>query len=154
MSVTFLIPGPLRPFATGKSHVVIEQSPTTVADALEALWKQCPGIRDRVVTEQAQVREHVNVFVGNENIRYTGGLQTPILDGAEISIIPAISGGERASRPEKKTSQARMRLDDLMQAGKIVEWPHIRTVCKPTASTYSILAASNSQAHTGIDAEN
>lgn len=93
MPVTFLIPGSLRSFAAGKSHIVIEQSPTTLAAALEALWKRCPGIRDRVVTEQAQIREHINVFVGNENVRYTGGLQTPISDGAEISIIPAISGG-------------------------------------------------------------
>jgi molybdopterin synthase sulfur carrier subunit len=93
MPVTFLIPGPLRSFAAGKSHIVIEQSPTTLADALEALWKRCPGIRDRVVTEQAQIREHINVFVGNEDVRYTGGLQTRILDGAEITIIPAISGG-------------------------------------------------------------
>ena len=93
MPVTFLIPGPLRSFAAGKSHIVIEQSPTTLADALEALWKRCPGIRDRVVTEQAQIREHINVFVGKEDIRYTGGLQTPIMEGAEITIIPAISGG-------------------------------------------------------------
>jgi sulfur-carrier protein len=93
MPVTFLIPGPLRSFAAGKSHIVIEQSPTTLADALEALWKRCPGMRARVVTEQAQIREHINVFVGNEDVRYTGDLQTPILDGAEISIIPAISGG-------------------------------------------------------------
>ncbi|HEV8716184.1 MAG TPA: ubiquitin-like small modifier protein 1 [Candidatus Binatia bacterium] len=93
MPVTFVIPGPLRSFAAGKSHIVIEQSPTVLADALDALWEQCPGIRDRVVTEQAQIREHINVFVGNEDIRYTGGLQTPIPEGAEITIIPAISGG-------------------------------------------------------------
>ena len=93
MPVTFLIPGPLRFFAAGKSQIVIEPSPITLADALEALWKRCPGMRDRVVTEQAQIREHINVFVGNEDVRYTGGLQTPIPDGAEITIIPAISGG-------------------------------------------------------------
>ena len=93
MPVTFVIPGPLRSFAAGKSHIVIEQSPTVLADALGALWERCPGIRDRVVTEQAQIREHINVFVGNEDIRYTGGLQTPIPEGAEIMIIPAISGG-------------------------------------------------------------
>jgi sulfur-carrier protein len=93
MPVTFLIPGPLRPFAEGRNRVVLEQSPATLGAALEALWKQCPGIRDRVVTEQAQIREHINVFVGNEDIRYTGGLQTRIPDGAEISIIPAVSGG-------------------------------------------------------------
>ena len=93
MPVTFLIPGPLRSFTDGKSRVVFEQSPNTLADALEALWKRCPGIRDRLVTEQGQIREHINVFIGTENVRYTGGLQTPIPAGAEISIIPAISGG-------------------------------------------------------------
>jgi sulfur-carrier protein len=93
MPVTFFIPGPLRSFSEGKSQVVIEQSPATVADAFESLWKRYPGIRDRVLTEQAQIREHINVFVGNEDIRYTGGLQTPVTDGAQITIIPAISGG-------------------------------------------------------------
>ena len=93
MPVTFFIPGPLRPFAEGKSQIVIEPSSPTLVDALEALWKRCPGMRDRVLTEQAQIREHINVFVGNEDVRYTGGLQTPILDGAQITIIPAISGG-------------------------------------------------------------
>jgi molybdopterin synthase sulfur carrier subunit len=93
MPVTFFIPGPLRPFADGKSQIVIEQYTASLADAFESLWKRCPGMRDRVLTEQAQVREHINVFVGNEDVRYTGGLQTPLLDGAQITIIPAISGG-------------------------------------------------------------
>lgn len=95
MPVTFLIPGPLRSFAAGQSRVAIalETPRTTLAGALEALWKRYPGIRDRVMTEQSQIREHINVFVGNEDVRYTGGLQTPVADGAEISIIPAISGG-------------------------------------------------------------
>ena len=95
MSVTFLIPLPLRPFSNGKSHIVVEGAPAILADALEALWERCPGMCPRVVNEQAQIREHVNVFIGNEDVRHTGGLQTPIPDGAEISIIPAISGGYR-----------------------------------------------------------
>jgi molybdopterin synthase sulfur carrier subunit len=93
MAVTFFVPGPLRRFAHGRSSVVVEPAPATVGEALEALWRECPGIRDRVITEQAQIREHINVFVGSENIRYTGGLETPLAEGAEISIIPAISGG-------------------------------------------------------------
>jgi molybdopterin converting factor small subunit len=60
---------------------------------LQALWAACPGIRDRVVTEQGLIREHINVFVGKEDVRYTGGLATPISDGVEISIVPAVSGG-------------------------------------------------------------
>ena len=95
MPVTFLIPGPLRTFAAGKSRIVLEQSPATLAAALESLWKLYPAIRDRVATEQGQIREHINVFVGNEDTRYTGGLQTPLQDGAEITIIPAVSGGTR-----------------------------------------------------------
>jgi sulfur-carrier protein len=93
MPVTFLIPMPLRPFANGNTHIVVEETPIILADALEALWKRCPGMRHRVVTEQAQIRKHVNLFVGKEDVRHTGGLQTPIQDGVEISIIPAISGG-------------------------------------------------------------
>lgn len=93
MPVTFLIPGPLRSFAAGQSRVAIETTPATLAGALEALCRRYPWIRDRVMTEQAQIREHINIFVGNEDVRYTGGLQTPVADGAEISIIPAISGG-------------------------------------------------------------
>lgn len=93
MPVTFYIPGPLRPFSGGRDEVTIEAQPATVGEALEALWSLCPGIRDRVVTEQGQVREHINVFVGEESIRHTGGLATPLPEGAEVSIIPAVSGG-------------------------------------------------------------
>ena len=83
----------LRTFANGNSHIVVEEAPIMLADALEALWIRFPQMRHRVVTEQAQIREHINVFVGKEDVRYTGGLQTPTPDGVEISIIPAISGG-------------------------------------------------------------
>ena len=93
MSVTFHIPGPLRSFAGGNPQVEIAASPATLRDALEALWIVCPGIRDRVVTEQGGIREHINVFVGNEDVRYTGGLATALPAGSDISIVPAVSGG-------------------------------------------------------------
>ena len=93
MPVTFHIPGALRQFTGGHSKVEIDQSPDTVADALLALWTLYPGVRDRITTEQGQVREHINIFVGEENIRYTGGLATPVHNYSEISIVPAISGG-------------------------------------------------------------
>ena len=93
MAVTFHLPGPLRSFADGRSQVKLEASAARLSDALQALWAVCPGMRDRVVTEQGQIREHINLFVGKEDVRYTGGLTTPIPPGAEISIVPAISGG-------------------------------------------------------------
>lgn len=93
MSVTFHIPGPLWPFAGGRSEVEVEAPAATLSEALQALWIAYPGLRDRVVTEQGQVREHINIFIGKEHIRYTGGLATSLPPGSEISIVPAISGG-------------------------------------------------------------
>lgn len=93
MPVTFHIPGALREFTDGRSSVQIEHSPATLADALSALWTIYPGVRDRIATEQGQVREHINIFIGDENVRYTGGLASPISAGSEITIVPAVSGG-------------------------------------------------------------
>ncbi|MBI5711080.1 MAG: MoaD/ThiS family protein [Candidatus Eisenbacteria bacterium] len=98
MRVVFLIPGQLRAFTDGAGRVTVEVTPAGTAppaagEALAALWRLHPGVRDRLVTEQGQVRPHVNVFVGNESIRWTGGLATPVTQGAEVSIVPAVSGG-------------------------------------------------------------
>lgn len=93
MPLTFHLPAALREFAEGQSRVALDVSAATLGEALTALWAVYPGVRDRVVNEQGQVREHINVFVGNENMRYTGGLATPIASAAEISIVPAVSGG-------------------------------------------------------------
>lgn len=98
--MTFHIPGPLRSFSGGRSDVELEAPAATLFEALQALWTACPGMRDRVVTEQGQVREHINIFVDKENVRYTGGLATPVSPGTEISIVPAISGGRTAEEPE------------------------------------------------------
>jgi molybdopterin synthase sulfur carrier subunit len=91
--VTFHIPGALREFTAGRSRVEIEHMPATLADALTALWTLYPGVRDRIATEQGEVREHINIFIGDENARYTGGLASRLEAGSEISIVPAVSGG-------------------------------------------------------------
>lgn len=93
MPITFHIPGPLREFTAGRSSVKIAGSPSTVAEALDALWTLHPGLRDRITTEQGHVREHINIFVGPEDVRYTGGLATPVPPGSEVHIVPAVSGG-------------------------------------------------------------
>lgn len=95
--MTFQIPGALRQFAGGRSQVNIEQSATSVNSALLALWALCPGMQDRVLTEQGELRQHINIFVGDENIRYTGGLATRVSSESVISIVPAISGGNSGS---------------------------------------------------------
>jgi MoaD family protein len=93
MPLRFFIPGPLREFTNGARLVTIASGAATAGEALERLWAEHPGVRDRVLTEQGEVRQHVNVFVGVESIRFTGGLNTPVRDGDEISIVPAVSGG-------------------------------------------------------------
>jgi sulfur-carrier protein len=93
VSVTFHIPGALRDFTGGRTKVEIEASVEVLDDALKALWARYPGIRDRIATEQGHIREHINIFVGNEDVRYTGGLTTPTPAGSEISIVAAVSGG-------------------------------------------------------------
>ena len=94
MHVVLNIPGPLREFAENRSSVRVEvKEGVDLRAALQALFAVCPGLRDRVLTESGETRRHVNIFVANEDIRYRGGLAMPIRDGAEISIVPAISGG-------------------------------------------------------------
>ncbi len=97
MPLLFHIPGALREFTAGRSTVKVEPSGGTVYHALIALCALYPGVRDRVLTEQGQVRQHINIFIGNEDVRYTGGLATTVPDGSEISIVPAVSGGQTSA---------------------------------------------------------
>ncbi len=93
MPVVFALPGYLRPFADGKSQVELDLEQATVGEALAQLFAKFPGARDRVLTEVGSVRQHVNIFLGDENIRYLGGLDTPVPRGVRITILPAVSGG-------------------------------------------------------------
>jgi molybdopterin synthase sulfur carrier subunit len=103
MTAHFWIPGPLRSMTAGHSHVDVETSDGTLQDALEALFAAHPALRDRILTERGEIREHVNVFVGKSEARWTGGLATSLADGTEISIVPAISGGQL---PPKRQANA------------------------------------------------
>ena len=89
-----LLPAYLRAYAGGNAEVALAAPPpATVGDALEAVRALHPGVIDRVLTETGAVRRHVNLFVGAESIRFTGGLATPVADDDEIAIVPAVSGG-------------------------------------------------------------
>jgi len=93
MAIVFRVPTYLRTYADGRSEVSINTAGRTVSEALAALWKVCPGLRDRVVTEQNEVRQHLNIFVGADSIRDRNGLATEVTDGCEITILPSVSGG-------------------------------------------------------------
>ena len=93
MSVVFLIPGPLRTFTNGQHQVKVEGSFSALREAFAVLFLTYPGLRDRILTEQGEIRQHVNVFIGNDCVRYGKGLASVVSNGAEISVIPAITGG-------------------------------------------------------------
>jgi len=93
MALTFVISGPLRELAGNQSELRLGGPASSVADALSLLWSAHPSFRDRVITELGEVRPHLNIFVDGESIRDTGGFATPVREGSEIVILPALSGG-------------------------------------------------------------
>src|SRR5215212_10109892 len=91
--ITIELPKALGLSVDGRTIVEIEEPCSTVGDALAALGRRAPGVLDRVVDEQGDVRIHVNVFRNGESIRFLDGLRTGIPDGSTILILAAISGG-------------------------------------------------------------
>jgi molybdopterin converting factor small subunit len=89
--VTVGLPSYLQQFAGGKERVEVEGA--TLAEVLEALGRVHPGVKSRVLTEQGEIRPHINVFVGERNSRFDQGLATVVPDGAEVLILAAVSGG-------------------------------------------------------------
>src|SRR5260370_42108862 len=91
--IPFQISGYLTEFTGGQAEIRLDVAPATVVEALGQLWKAHVGLRDRVLTEQGDVRPHVNVFVNSEVVRRDHVLDTQITGDAEICIMPAVSGG-------------------------------------------------------------
>lgn len=91
--ITFNVTGFLTDFTNGQSQIVIDSSAATVGEALGILWRQHPGLRDRVVNEQGNLRQHVNIFLNDENVRRQQLLDTALPNNCEITILPAVSGG-------------------------------------------------------------
>jgi molybdopterin synthase sulfur carrier subunit len=91
MSATVRIPTPLRNLTGNDATAQVEGA--NVGDVIKALDAKYPGIGERVLDDEGQVRRFVNVFVDDEDIRFQQGLQTPVRDGATVSIIPAVAGG-------------------------------------------------------------
>lgn len=91
MAVTILIPTPLQRLTNGQAEVKAEGS--TVQEVVNAMEAQFPGIKERLCDESGKLRRFVNVYVNNEDIRFHQNEDTPVKDGDELSIIPAIAGG-------------------------------------------------------------
>ena len=91
MSVRVRIPTILRTYTGGESEVTAEGA--TVAEVLDDLDVSYHGIRGRIVDESGELRRFVNVYVGNDDVRFLDSLATATPDGTQISVIPAVAGG-------------------------------------------------------------
>jgi molybdopterin synthase sulfur carrier subunit len=91
MSVRVRIPTPLRRFTVGAEEVGANGS--SIAGVVEDLEQKFPGIKERLCDEQGRVRRFVNIYVNGDDIRFLNSLDTPVKDGDEVSIVPAIAGG-------------------------------------------------------------
>ncbi|MDR7543013.1 MAG: MoaD/ThiS family protein [Armatimonadota bacterium] len=85
------IPTPMRRFTNGERVIVV--SAPTVGAAIAELDRRFPGLRDRLVDGDGQLHRFVSIFVGEEDVRLQQGLQTPLQEQSEVSIIPAMAGG-------------------------------------------------------------
>ena len=93
MAISVVLPHALHPYSQGSGTLTLTEPCATVADALAAIGARWPALTDRVLTEQGELRRHVNVFVGEESIKFIDGLNTTVSDGTTITIVPAVSGG-------------------------------------------------------------
>jgi molybdopterin converting factor small subunit len=92
MSVTLRVPTILRSLTGGAAEVSVDGA-ATLAELIEKVDAEHPGIRGRVLDDDGKLRRFVNVYVGEEDVRFAGGLETPTPDGVTVSIIPAVAGG-------------------------------------------------------------
>ncbi|MEW6202915.1 MAG: ubiquitin-like small modifier protein 1 [bacterium] len=91
MAAKILIPTPLRKLTKNEAEVEVEGS--TVTEVLKALEEKFPGFKDRMFDEGGNIRRFINIFVNEQDIRFGDGVNTPVKDGDEVSIVPAVAGG-------------------------------------------------------------
>ena len=91
MSVTVRIPTPLRKI-TNELDVVSGDSGTLLV-CIEGLDGQFPGLKDRLVDEEGEIRRFVNIYINGEDVRFQDGVNSPLNAGDEVSIVPAVAGG-------------------------------------------------------------
>jgi molybdopterin synthase sulfur carrier subunit len=91
MSVSVRVPTILRTYTKGESLVNVNG--TNLAEVLDALDASYPGIKGRIVDEQGELRRFVNIYVGNDDVRFEDGLRTATPEGSSVSVIPAVAGG-------------------------------------------------------------
>lgn len=93
MTVSVRIPTILRTYSGNEAEVTLDEPGATLATALDALETAAPGIRARIMDDNGALRRFVNVYVDDEDVRFTDGLNTPVSATSSIAVIPAVAGG-------------------------------------------------------------
>jgi len=91
MAITVKIPTQLRNVTGGEAETTVEEA-ATVGEVLDGLYDRYDGLRERIAVD-GDLRRFVNVYVEGEDIRFLDGLETPVEDGDEVTILPAVAGG-------------------------------------------------------------
>ena len=94
MSVSVRVPTILRTYTGGAAEVTVDAGDTaTLQGVIDALEAGHPGIRARILDDEGKLRRFVNVYVGDEDVRFADGLGTAVPAGSSVSVIPAVAGG-------------------------------------------------------------
>ncbi len=91
MTVLVKIPTQLRAAAGGEAEAQLDGA--TVREVLDGLFERHQELRARIADDDGSLRRFVNVYIAGEDIRFLDGLATPVSDGAELTILPAVAGG-------------------------------------------------------------
>ena len=91
VAVDVRLPTVLRPQAGGQSTVTVKGS--TIGDVLRELVSEFPGMSGQLLNEDGSLHRFVNVYVNDDDVRYLESLDTPVKDGDEVSLLPAVAGG-------------------------------------------------------------
>ena len=92
MSATVKIPTPLRKLTNNETSV--DAVGKTIEQIVESLDSAYPGMRERLIDDNGDLRHFVNIYLNGEDIRYIDGLKSPVSDNDELSIVPAVAGGQ------------------------------------------------------------
>ena len=92
MAITVYLSGHLKGYTGGETQTQLDADFATVGETLDSLWKVYPALRDRILNEQGEIRQHVNIFVGSDDVKRLNGLET-VMKTDELHIFNAVSGG-------------------------------------------------------------
>jgi len=123
MSVTIIIPTPLRQFADGRSEISVEAQ--TAGDALNKLTTEYTELRQHLYNEEKNLRSFVNVYVGDEDIRHLDGENTPVKDGETVMIVPSIAGGNIAAKAKTADDLPPLNSDEYARYARHLILPEV-----------------------------